>query len=437
MMTLSCYYSPHDDSEGAPQHDNETPRPREQESKSNDEPFQEDHPPAATSTSPEANNALTMVSHRAAKKRRTSDNCSLSPSTQSHQYQYQQKSSSVRAGGLNENCSSTFATTVTRMPNTNTYNGDKEEASSANKEIGKKPSQVHPQEQEGGDPNPINDTTMWNPYLPHRFQVFSPSHAQLHLSPSSHFHPPHEQHDEHENPDDNPLPLPLAVPYSPVRRQFGDEYYISPRQERPAPAAHLKKDPPPSAAAVATEEMKANSDGGGGDSVDLLPTLPSLPVKGVRTSTSSQRNAWDRKFHDLLEFKQQHGHCDVPQTYAPNPKLGVWVNKQRMEQKNREDGNISTLTDERLERLQSIGFRWAKRRGQVRWDEKYGELIQYAAKFGNCHVPTKYKENTALGRWVSTQRAEYKTFCKGEKSSLTAEKIRRLDSIGFAWFMAL
>ncbi len=49
-----------------------------------------------------------------------------------------------------------------------------------------------------------------------------------------------------------------------------------------------------------------------------------------------------------------------------------------MEHKNREDGNISTLTDERLERLQSIGFRWAKRRGQVRWDEKY--VSQCAAK---------------------------------------------------------
>ena len=45
--------------------------------------------------------------------------------------------------------------------------------------------------------------------------------------------------------------------------------------------------------------------------------------------------------------------------------------QQRMEHKNRDDGNISTLTDERLERLQSIGFRWAKRRGQARWDEKY------------------------------------------------------------------
>ena len=44
---------------------------------------------------------------------------------------------------------------------------------------------------------------------------------------------------------------------------------------------------------------------------------------------------------------------------------------------------------------------------------------KYAAKFGNCHVPTKIRENSALalglglglGRWVSTQRAEYKKFC--------------------------
>ena len=66
------------------------------------------------------------------------------------------------------------------------------------------------------------------------------------------------------------------------------------------------------------------------------------------------------------------------------------------------------------------------------------ELKEYKAEYGNCHVPTKYKENTALGRWVSTQRSEYKKFCEGdEKTSMTADKIRRLESIGFAWFMVL
>ena len=53
-----------------------------------------------------------------------------------------------------------------------------------------------------------------------------------------------------------------------------------------------------------TEEMKANGDGGG-DSLDLPPTLPNLPVKGVRirTSTSSQRNAWEGKFNDLVSLR--------------------------------------------------------------------------------------------------------------------------------------
>ena len=69
---------------------------------------------------------------------------------------------------------------------------------------------------------------------------------------------------------------------------------------------------------------------------------------------------------------------------------------------------------------------------------RQNELKLYKAKFGNCHVPTKYKGNTALGRWVSTQRAEYKKYQEGvAKTSMNADKIRRLEEIGFAWFMAL
>jgi len=158
-----------------------------------------------------------------------------------------------------------------------------------------------------------------------------------------------------------------------------------------------------------------------------------------RPSSSSKRgNTWELRYNELLEFKQLHGHCDVPQNYAPNTSLGIWVNKQRMEHKNRLDGKSSSLNDGRLARLQSIGFRWAKRKGQASWEEKFRELKEYKAEYGNCHVPTKYKENTALGRWVSTQRSEYKKFCEGDtKTAMTAEKVRRLESIGFAWFMVL
>jgi len=45
-----------------------------------------------------------------------------------------------------------------------------------------------------------------------------------------------------------------------------------------------------------------------------------------------------------------------------------------MEHKNRVDGKGSSLNDDRMERLQSIGFRWAKRKGQASWEEKFVSL---------------------------------------------------------------
>lgn len=165
---------------------------------------------------------------------------------------------------------------------------------------------------------------------------------------------------------------------------------------------------------------------------------PSSSGSTTSSAGGGEGGSWERRFNELTEFKRHHGHCEVPQNYAENTSLGTWVNKQRMEQKNRIDGKNSSLNDLRLERLQSIGFRWAKRKGQASWNEKFNELVAYKNKFGNCHVPTKYKDNTALGRWVSTQRAEYKKYQERQvKTSMNADKIRRLESIGFAWFMAL
>ncbi|KAL7491914.1 hypothetical protein ACHAWT_001353 [Skeletonema menzelii] len=232
-----------------------------------------------------------------------------------------------------------------------------------------------------------------------------------------------------------PSPSPLPT-YSPVRNEFGNgnQYYISPRSTSAPAALYSKKDPLPlpSAAAAAEAKEAKKETSGNGESFPLVH----FP-RAIITKNKMYLTLWDQKFDELLDFKKQQGHCNVPQKYAPNPELGVWVNKQRQEHKKREDEKTSAMTDERLKRLQSIGFTWAQRKGQKGWNKKYDQLLQYKAKFGNCHVPTKFKENTALGRWVSQQRAEYKKLCKGEKTSLTTERISKLDSIGFAWFLLL
>lgn len=67
------------------------------------------------------------------------------------------------------------------------------------------------------------------------------------------------------------------------------------------------------------------------------------------------------------------------------------------------------------------------------WEEQYKALRDYHLRFGNCKVPARFKANPKLGRWVMTQRRQFTLLMQGFPSALTAERIRRLESLGFTW----
>ena len=67
------------------------------------------------------------------------------------------------------------------------------------------------------------------------------------------------------------------------------------------------------------------------------------------------------------------------------------------------------------------------------WEEQYKALRAYHLQFGNCKVPARFKGNPKLGRWVMTQRRQFTLLMQGFPSALTAERIRRLESLGFTW----
>jgi len=67
------------------------------------------------------------------------------------------------------------------------------------------------------------------------------------------------------------------------------------------------------------------------------------------------------------------------------------------------------------------------------WEEQYKALREYHQQFGHCKVPARYKPNSKLGRWVMTQRRQFTLLMQGLSSALTAERIRRLDDLGFTW----
>jgi superfamily II DNA or RNA helicase len=65
-----------------------------------------------------------------------------------------------------------------------------------------------------------------------------------------------------------------------------------------------------------------------------------------------EQDAWESMFDSLMEFKQDHGHCNVPQKGSENQKLGKWVNTMRWHFK---QGKLSA---DRIRQLERLGFVW-------------------------------------------------------------------------------
>lgn len=136
----------------------------------------------------------------------------------------------------------------------------------------------------------------------------------------------------------------------------------------------------------------------------------------------------------LVEYKEQHGDCLVPSRYEANLKLGKWVETQRYEYTKlkraeaspnikpedggQEDSKLpggkprvtnARLTEERLRRLENIGFEWKVRNKMKRyydkqWQDMFDQLLDFKAKNGHTMVPKRFPDNPRLANWVHTQR---------------------------------
>ena len=77
------------------------------------------------------------------------------------------------------------------------------------------------------------------------------------------------------------------------------------------------------------------------------------------TPRRQQREAkWDIMYSYLVQYKDIHGDCLVPNRYKPLPQLGNWVSTQRRHYNAISTGAISPLSMEKVELLNKIGFVW-------------------------------------------------------------------------------
>jgi hypothetical protein len=94
------------------------------------------------------------------------------------------------------------------------------------------------------------------------------------------------------------------------------------------------------------------------------------------------------------------------------------------------------MPPDRVKRLEEIGFEWTtKDPRKVPWDQRYKDLKQFVKTFGHSDVPHEWEVNPQLGFWVANQRQQYRYLQLGKKSSLTEDRIKMLNDIGFVWKM--
>ena len=147
------------------------------------------------------------------------------------------------------------------------------------------------------------------------------------------------------------------------------------------------------------------------------------------TSQTDLTYNWSVRFQELCEFKEQFGHCFVGQRYSANRKLGRWVSTQRNTYRLYQEGKPSSMTEERIRELESVGFKWET--STFIWSVRFQQLREFKMQFGHCLVPIKYSANPKLGRWVSTQRSHYRLYQEGKPSHMIGEHIRELESVEF------
>ena len=97
--------------------------------------------------------------------------------------------------------------------------------------------------------------------------------------------------------------------------------------------------------------------------------------------------------------------------------------------------NTSSITEERIAQLNSIGFEWKLIKSAISegWQKNFQLLRAFQNDNGHCRVPRSLVvDSIKLGQWVNNQRCCYKNRMEGKigaNTSITEERIALLNGI--------
>jgi hypothetical protein len=146
---------------------------------------------------------------------------------------------------------------------------------------------------------------------------------------------------------------------------------------------------------------------------------------------------WMDHWKMLKEYRDKHGHVQVPTHYADNPKLGRWVHTQRHQRRLHQKFKKSCMTTERVELLDQLQFSWEVRpsleRPRATWQQRLDELKDFFATHLHFRVPPG--SHPQLHSWCQEQKHRLKNVEKNSGKDVSRrmgpDRVIELHDMGF------
>jgi hypothetical protein len=146
---------------------------------------------------------------------------------------------------------------------------------------------------------------------------------------------------------------------------------------------------------------------------------------------------WMDHWKMLKDYREKHGHVQVPTHYADNPKLGRWVHTQRHQRRLQQKSKKSCMTQERVDLLDQLEFSWEVRpsleRPRATWQQRLDELKDFFATQQHFRVPPG--THPQLHSWCQEQKHRLKNVEKNSGKDVSRrmgpDRVIELHDMGF------
>ena len=149
-------------------------------------------------------------------------------------------------------------------------------------------------------------------------------------------------------------------------------------------------------------------------------------LEEIGFSWDPHESFWGFMFDQLIIFKKEYNHCNVPHGFPTNVALGNWVLRQR------QLFSKGNLNSEKLQMLKEVGFDFNPT--ETHKEKMFSLLTEYFHTHGHTNVPNRkgriylntlqYQE---LAVWISNIRLNYR------RGRLNKDTVDRLNKLNFIW----